>query len=51
MAQSRRDDLFNNTCGGVVREVAVAAQDALLDAPGPFGVFLQQLQVMIGFQQ
>jgi len=31
--------------------MAVPAEDALLDAPGAFGVLLQQFQVMIGFKQ
>ena len=51
MAQFRGDDLFDDSGGVVVREVAVPAQDALLDAPGPFGVRLEQFQVMIGFEQ
>ena len=51
MAQPSGDDLLNNPRGVLVREMAVPAQDALLDAPRPLGVFLKELQVVVGFQQ
>ena len=35
--------------GGVVGEVAMTAHDALFQRPGPGGIFLKKLQVMVGF--
>ena len=51
MTQFCGNDPFDDPRRVIVREVAVPAQDALLDAPGALGVGLEQLQVMIGFQQ
>ncbi len=51
MAQFGRDNLPGDFSGGVVGKMAVPAEDALLDAPRPFGVVLQQLEVMVGFEQ
>ncbi len=50
MAQIRRDDFLGHTCGGVVAKMAVAAQDPLFDAPGPFQVILQHFEIVIGFE-
>lgn len=50
MAQIRRDDFLGHTCGGVVAKMAVAAQDSLFDAPGPFQVILQHFEIVIGFE-
>ena len=44
------DDLQRDLGGGVVGEMAVPAEDALLDAPGAARVFLQQFQIVIGFE-
>jgi len=46
-----RDDLLSDFGGSDIGEMTVAAEDALFDAPGAPGVFLEQLQVMIGLQQ
>lgn len=43
-------DLVEDIGGGVIGEVAVAAEDALLQTPWTSHIFLQELQVVIGFQ-
>ena len=43
-------DLFGDVRGGVVGEMAVAAEDALLDAPRALGVVLEQFEVVVGFE-
>ena len=35
--------------GGIIAEVAVTAHDALFQRPGPGGIFLEELQVVVGF--
>jgi len=42
-------DIAGEGGGGIIAEVAVAAHDALLQGPGTRGVFLQELQVVVGF--
>src|SRR6267143_4850113 len=49
MAQFGRDNLPGDFSGSVVGKMTVADKDALLDAPGTFGVVLQQLEVMVSF--
>src|SRR6266849_11144324 len=49
MAQLGRDNLPGDFSGSVVGKMTVPAEDALFDAPGAFGVVLQQLEVMVGF--
>jgi len=51
LPQLGRDQLFGHLGGCFVGKMAVAAEDALLDAPGAFGVVLQQFEVMVGFEQ
>src|SRR5438132_3254131 len=51
MPQFIRDDLLSDFGGSDVREMTVPAEDALFDAPGALGVFLQQLQIVVCFQQ
>jgi len=51
MAQFRRNDLFGDVGRRDIGEVTPLALDSLFDAPGTSGVFLEQLQVMIGLQQ
>ena len=51
MAQCGRNDPLGDFRRRDVGEVTMAAQDALFDAPGPPGILLEQLQIMIGFQQ
>jgi hypothetical protein len=46
-----RDDLFDSVGSGFVREVAVPAKNALLEAPRPVRTFLQHFDVVIGLQQ
>ena len=50
-AQGRGQNLFHNIGGGVVGEMAMSAENALLEAPGPAAVVLQHFDVMVGFQQ
>ena len=50
MLQFSSDDLQRDFGGGVVRKMTVPAEDALLDAPGAARVFLQQFQIVIGFE-
>ena len=44
------DDLRRNIGSSVVAEVAMTAKDSLLHAPGTFYVILEELHVVIGFQ-
>lgn len=44
------DDLLEDIGGGVIGEVAVTAKDALFQTPRAARVFLQELQIMVGFQ-
>src|SRR5207302_4113669 len=46
----RGGDLFRDVRSGGVREVAVAAEDPLLNGPGTARIFLQQFQIMVRFQ-
>ncbi len=48
--QLRRDDLFGRLGCGVVRKVSVAALNPLFDAPRAFQIVLEQLNVVVGFQ-
>jgi hypothetical protein len=50
MAQVGGHDLLSGISGGFVREMAVPAQNALLEAPGPRGAILEHLDIVIGFQ-
>ena len=50
VAQVGVHDLLGDLRGGVVREMAVAAEDALLHAPRTLGVVLQKFEVVIGFE-
>lgn len=43
-------NLVEDIGGGVIGEVAVAAEDALFQTPRTARVFLQELQIMVGFQ-
>src|SRR4051812_41815549 len=47
----RADDLLGNFGSGIIRKVAMAAEDTLLDAPRPARVVLEQFQIMIGLQK
>ena len=47
VAQFGGHDLFGDLRCGVVREMAVATEDSLLQTPRPFRVFLQHFQVVI----
>jgi hypothetical protein len=47
----RRDNLLGQYRSGFIGEMSVPAENALLDTPGAVQVLLQQLHVMIGFQQ
>ena len=47
MTQVGGHDLLGGIGGGFVGEMAVAAQDALLEAPGPAGAILEHLDVMV----
>ena len=49
--QFSRNNLLRKLRRRVVREMAVSAQDALLDAPRSLRIVLQELQVVIGFEQ
>jgi len=44
------DDFGGDFGGGVVGEMAVPGENALLDRPGTFGVLLQQPQIVVGFE-
>lgn len=50
VAEAGSDDLLGEVGGIGVREVAVAADDALFDAPGAAGVVLEEFQVVVGFK-
>ncbi len=50
MAQVSRDDLLGGIGGRLVREVAVPAQDPLLETPGTVGALLQHLHIVVGLQ-
>lgn len=50
VAQAGGHDLGGGFGGGEVGEVAVAAEDALLEAPGAAGAVLQHFDVVIGFE-
>ena len=50
MAQVGGHDLLGGISGGLVREMAVPAQDALLEAPGAAGAILQHFDVVVGLQ-
>ena len=50
MAQVGGHDLRDGFGGGFIREMAVAAQNALLEAPRTARTILQHLYVMIGFK-
>ena len=50
VAQFGGHDLLGGIRGGFVREMAVPAQDALLQAPGTVGTILQHLHVVICLQ-
>jgi hypothetical protein len=45
------DDLFGEVGGGFIAEMAMAAEDPLLDAPGAAPVVLEQFQIMVGLEQ
>ena len=48
--QFRRHDLCGGFGGGDVREMAVAAEDALLERPRAARTILQHLHVVVGFE-
>ena len=50
MAQVGGHDLLGGISGGFVREVAMPAQDALLEAPGAARAILEHLDVVVGLQ-
>lgn len=50
MFEVRGDNFAGELCGGVVGEMAVPADDALLDAPWAARIILQHFQIMIRFQ-
>jgi len=50
MAQVGGHDLSDCFSGGFIREMAMAAQNALLQRPGTVRTFLQHLYVVIGFK-
>lgn len=51
MAQVGRHNLLGGIGGAFIGEMAVPAQDALLEAPGTMRAILKHFDVMIGFQQ
>jgi len=51
MTQLGGHELLRGIGGGFVREMAMAAEDALLETPGPVRAILQQLDIVIGFEQ
>ena len=50
LAQVSRDDLLGGVRSGGVRQMAMATQDALLDAPRTPRIVLKQLEIMIGLE-
>ena len=50
MAQLGGHDLLSGISSGFVREMAMPAQDALLEAPGPAGAILEHLDVVVRLQ-
>ena len=50
MAQARGHDLVGNLRRCLVGKMAVAAEDTLLEAPGPMWAILQHFDVVVGFQ-
>ena len=50
VAQFGGHDLRGGFGGGNVGQMAMAAQDALLEAPGPARAILQHLHIVVGFQ-
>jgi hypothetical protein len=50
MAEVPGHNLFGDVGGGFIREVTVAAKDALFKAPGPVRAILQQFDIVIGFE-
>lgn len=50
-SELRRNDLLDDVRGAFVREMAVPAENALLQAPGTARIVLQHLHVVIGFQK
>jgi hypothetical protein len=50
MAQVGGHDLLGGISGGLVREMPMAAKNALLEAPGPARAILQHLDIMVRLQ-
>jgi len=50
VTQFRGDDLFGDLCRRVVREMAVAAENALLGGPRATSVVLKHFHVVVGFE-
>ncbi len=51
MTQLGGHELLRGIGGGFVGEMAMTAEDALFEAPGPVRAILQQLDIVIGFEQ
>jgi hypothetical protein len=43
--------MFGNVGGGIVAEMAMPAEDALLEAPGSANVVLEELEIVVGFEE
>lgn len=51
MAQVRRDNLLGGVRSALIGEVAVPAEDALLEAPGAMRTILEHFDIVVSFQQ